>query len=138
MAGEVGKVNNGHLDNSIYNHDELVYIGIKIMNINKCATLRSLTVKTIRRFRLSGQGCRGGGRRIQHRGKNGDLCLSWLKNRKNKNLTEVNNGKFLASTTRSVHMFRTQLSYEPNELRAINDQNKHDKRFKTLPFGTIR
>ena len=138
MAGEVSKVNNGHLDNSIYNHHELVYIGIKIKNNYRCATLRSLTVKTIRRFRLNRQGCRGGRRRVEHRGQNGDLCLSWSKNRKNKNLTEVNNGKFLASTTRSVHTFGTQLSYEPNELRAINDWNKHDKRFKTLPFGTIR
>ena len=67
-----------------------------------------------------------------------DLCLSWSKNGKNKNLIEVNNGEFLASTTRSVHTFGTQLSYEPNELRAIKAQNKHDKRFKTLPFGAIR
>ena len=64
-----------------------------------------------------------------------DLCLSWLKNEKNKNLIEVNNGKFLA---RSVHASGTQLSYEPNELRAIKDWNKHDERFKTLPFGAIR
>ena len=28
--------------------------------------------------------------------------------------------------------------FEPNELRAINDCNKHDKRFKILPYGTIR
>ena len=67
-----------------------------------------------------------------------DLWLSWSKNGKNKNLIEVNNGKFLASTTRSVHAFGTQLSYEPNELRAIEDCNKHNKRFKTLPFGAIR
>ena len=67
-----------------------------------------------------------------------DLCVSWSKNRKNKNLIEVNNDEFLASTTRSVHAFGTQLSYEPNELRTIKDWNKHDKRFKTLPFGAIR
>ena len=67
-----------------------------------------------------------------------DLCPSWSKNGKNKNLIEVNNGKFLASTTRSVQVFGTQLSYEPSELRAIKDQKKHDKRFKTLPFGAIR
>ena len=67
-----------------------------------------------------------------------DLCLSWSKNGKNKNLIEVNNGKFLASTTKSVHAFRTQLSHEPNELRAIKNWNKHDKRFKILPFGAIR
>ena len=136
MAGEVSKVNKGHLDDLIYNHDELVYIGIKINY--RCATLRPLTVKIIRRLRLNRQGCRGGRRRIQHSRQNGDLCLSWSKNGKNKNLIEVNNGEFLASTTRSVHAFRTQLSYEPNELRAINDQNKHDKRFKTLQFGAIR
>ena len=63
-----------------------------------------------------------------------ELVEEW----KNKNLIEVNNGKFLASTTRSVHAFGTQLSYEPNELRAIKDWNKHDKRFKILPFGAIR
>ena len=67
-----------------------------------------------------------------------DLCLNWSKNGKNKNLTEVNNCEFIASTTRSVHAFGTQLSYEPNELRAIKDQNKHDKRFKTLPFRAVR
>ena len=47
-----------------------------------------------------------------------------VKERKNKNLIEVNNGQFLASTTRSVHASGTQLSYEPNELRAIKDWNK--------------
>ena len=67
-----------------------------------------------------------------------DLCLSWSKKEKNKNLVEINNGEFLASTTRSVHASGTQLSYEPNELKAIKDQNKHDKKFKTLPFRAIR
>ena len=67
-----------------------------------------------------------------------DLCLSWSKNRKNKNLIEINNGEFLASTTRSVQAFGTQLSYEPNKLRAIKDWNKHDKRLKILLFRVIR
>ena len=138
MAGEVSQVNKGHLDNSIFNNDELVYIGIKIRNNHRCAALRSLTVKTIRRSGLNRQGCRGGRRRIQHSGQNGDLGLSWMKNRKKKNLIEVNNGELLARTARSAHASGTKLSYEPNELRAINDWNKHDKRLKILPFGTIR
>ena len=56
MAGEVSKVNKGHLDNLIYNHDELVDIGIKIKNNYRCATLSPLTVKTIRRLRLNRRG----------------------------------------------------------------------------------
>ena len=32
MAGEVSKVNKGQLDNSIFNHDELDYMGIKNKN----------------------------------------------------------------------------------------------------------
>ena len=78
-------------------------------NNHRCATLRSLTVEIIRRSRLNRQGCRGGRRRIWHRG-----------------------------PTRPDYAFGRQLSYGPNELRAINDQNKHDKRFKILPFRTIR
>ena len=84
-------------------------MGTKNKNNHRCATLRSLTVRRIRGFRLNRQGCRGGRRRIQHRG-----------------------------PTKSVYASGTQLYYEPNELRAINDCNKHDKRFKILPYGTIR
>ena len=53
MAGEVSKVNKGHLDNLTYNHDELVDIGIKMKNDYRCATVSPLTVKTIRKLRLN-------------------------------------------------------------------------------------
>ena len=53
MTGEVSKVNKGHLDNSTYNHDELVDIGIRMKNDYKCATLSPSTVIIIRRLRLN-------------------------------------------------------------------------------------
>ena len=87
-------------------------MGTKNMNNQRGATLRSLTVRTIRRIRLNRRGCRGcrgGAGRMQHRG-----------------------------PTKSVYASGTQLYYGPNELRAINDSNKYDKRFKILPYGTIR
>ena len=84
-------------------------MGTKNKNNHRCATLRSLTVRTIRGFRLNRRGCRGGRRRIQHRG-----------------------------PAKSAYASGTQLYYGPNELRAINDCNKHDKRFKILPYETIR
>ena len=40
--------------------------------------------------------------------------------------------------TKSVYASGTQLYYGSNELRSINDSNKYDKRFKILPYGTIR
>ena len=79
------------------------------MNNQRGATFRSLTVRTIRRIRLNRRGCRGGAVRIQHRG-----------------------------PTKSVYASGTRLYYGPNELRAINDSNNYDKRFKILPYGTIR
>ena len=71
MAGEVSKVNKGHLDNLTYNHDELVDIGMKMKNDYRCDTLSPITVKTIRRLRLNRKGHRGGRRKIQHRGQSG-------------------------------------------------------------------
>ena len=75
MAGEVSKVTRGdtrsYPDHLTYNHDELVEIGTKMKKDYRCAVPSPSTVKTIRRLKLNRQGCRGGRRKIQHRGQCG-------------------------------------------------------------------